>query len=208
MQKRLSWIVTLATLALFFGVLFAANMVRSKEQSGDAKEPTYMEGYIGADATIVGTSVCAKCHPNRLPAEGTTTHFTILNTMKDSPYKDHECESCHGPGSKHNGNPKGILNPLKMTREDVVDLCSKCHSELRTYKKDAFLESKHFVDGGLGCLNCHSGHSVNADFILKESVPDLCATCHADEYDLFKQGKHNGADPEKMVCSVCHNPHK
>jgi predicted CXXCH cytochrome family protein len=75
------------------------------------------------------------------------------------------------------------------------------------FDKDAWLVRKHFLDGGLGCLSCHSGHSVNDKFLVKDKIVDVCFACHSAIRDDFEAGEHNGADPATMTCVTCHNPH-
>jgi predicted CXXCH cytochrome family protein len=167
--------------------------------------PSYMDSYTGADATPIGTTACLRCHASVVP-EG-NSHISIFEDKEDSPYKGKGCESCHGNGSKHNGDVHGILNPTKMPKDKVTDLCSTCHAEKGKYVKTDWLKGKHYMNAGLGCAACHSGHSTYVSFLIKEKVVDLCFTCHSAIRPAFEGGTHNGAKPDTMTCVMCHNPH-
>jgi hypothetical protein len=58
-----------------------------------------------------------------------------------------ECEKCHGPGAMHvefqSKNPgvreaKFIINPGKLPRERILDLCALCHGGKLTKTKPSF----------------------------------------------------------------------
>jgi predicted CXXCH cytochrome family protein len=204
--KRWVSILTLGgMIAIMLGML--AGAVRSAEQSGTpAAPPTYMSRYLGADAEKIGSDKCIVCHGNRVP-KSETSHFAVLDKKEGSAYKGFGCEACHGPGSKHNGDVKAILNPAKMDKSEVTDFCTKCHAKKGSLDKDPWLKSVHYVDANLTCLTCHSGHSEFDKYLVKEKVVDVCVGCHAAEKTAFDAGTHNGADPKTMNCAMCHNPH-
>lgn len=158
-------------------------------------EADYMEAYTGAEATMIGTATCLMCHADQKSEEG--DHVAILNDDENG------CEKCHGPGSKHNGDVKGILNPSMMPQDDVTATCSSCHDDQGKYKETEWVESTHH-EGGLKCTDCHSGHSDNDHFLVKDNVGDLCKTCHEDICALVEAGDHGAPD---TACNMCHNPH-
>jgi DmsE family decaheme c-type cytochrome len=202
--RRLAWFAILSVIAGLF-LAITATIGRSEEQK--EKPKSYMDSYTGADAEKIGSDKCLMCHSDKAVSEKSTSHFAALDSKKDSKYKGFGCEGCHGPGSKHNGDVKAILNPNKMDKTEVTNLCSKCHTEKGTFKKETWVKSRHFVTAGLGCIACHSGHSEFPSFLKTEKVVDLCVTCHAQIKDNFEAGKHNYADPKTMTCVMCHNPH-
>jgi predicted CXXCH cytochrome family protein len=186
--------------------IFALASIGWTEETTTETPPPYMDQYLGADAEKVGVAVCIGCHGDRVP-EGDYSHFKLLNDNEDGDWFAYGCEGCHGPGGKHYGDPKGILDPLKMDASEVTTFCSKCHSELGNYKEEEWTECKHAA-GDLTCLSCHSGHSVFDKFLKNDNIPELCFTCHDSIKEAFEAGDHNGADPETMVCTDCHNPHQ
>jgi len=80
-------------------------------------------------------------------------------------------------------------------------LSSGCHSELKFTNMHQAAKDD--------CANCHksvvNGHPENPgkDFILSESVPELCSTCHN-----VMNGKMSTHAPASVgKCLDCHNPH-
>jgi predicted CXXCH cytochrome family protein len=202
--RRLAWVAILSVISLLVA-LNAATVGRSEEQK--EKPKSYMDSYTGAKAENIGSDKCLMCHSDKTALEGSKSHFAALDRNKDSKYFGFGCEGCHGPGSLHNGDPKAILNPSKMDKTEVTNVCSKCHLEKGSFKEETWEKSRHFVKAGLGCLACHSGHSEFASYLKNEKVTDLCFTCHSQIKEDFEAGKHNGADPKVMTCAMCHNPH-
>jgi hypothetical protein len=107
--------------------------------------------------------------------------------------------------------------------------CGTCHPEQRV----AFAASRHVIEG-VSCASCHGGNDQSLEvsaahgsgFIgvpSRENVPQLCATCHADErrmraynlpvdqYALYQTSAHGKAlargNTRVAVCSDCHGAH-
>jgi predicted CXXCH cytochrome family protein len=204
--RRLAWFAILLVFAGLFMAITVATTGRSEEEK--EKPKSYMDSYTGAAAENIGSDKCLICHvKDKVVPKSPTSHIAILDSNKDCKYFGFGCEGCHGPGSMHNGDPKGILNPTRMNKDEVNTVCSKCHAEKGSFQEKTWEKSRHFISAGLGCLACHSGHSEYANFLNTAKVTDLCFTCHAQIKEAFEGGKHNGADPKIMTCVMCHNPH-
>lgn len=106
-------------------------------------DATYSGPYVGSD-------VCAACHPAEAAQWKTTAHAHAWSTLvrehrqheadcwtchstgaldprgpKNSAAAIHDvgCESCHGAGKAHVGNPTGV----EMVREVPTSTCTSCH---------------------------------------------------------------------------------
>jgi len=190
----------IAGLAIAVIVLFAASAGWSQDD-----ESSYMDSYTGADAARVGSATCEGCHADRKPAEGESTHDTLFDNDESSDYYGYGCEACHGPGGNHNGVATGILSFEKMSVDEVTDRCTMCHADQGTFKLEDWQGGRHLA-AGKSCINCHSGHSANDYFLVKETDVELCSSCHTDIGEAFANGDH-GAPGTDMTCTDCHNPH-
>lgn len=155
---------------------------------------------------------CGNCH---------TTGFSNGGSQDDLPgitgswaQAGVRCERCHGPGSLHANNPKGV----QMLIERDSALCQDCH----TYKniRPASLEvangfiqhsdqygdlsqSKHQI---LDCLTCHNPHSGVVQLRL-EGQPTTrlqCQDCHFEEAKFQNNSAHV---TQNIGCTDCHMPH-
>jgi predicted CXXCH cytochrome family protein len=207
--QRLSWFVFLATLAGMVIANSIASICRSQDATNTKK--TYLDSYTGADAEKIGSEACftSGCHlKDKLIPKNPASHIAVFDSNKDSSFYGYGCEACHGPGSKHYGDISAIINPAKMDKNEITDLCAKCHPHRGLYDKDAWLTSHHFVKAGIACLACHAGHSEFDKHLVKDKIVDVCFVCHAQLKDDFMAGKHNSADPKTDTCVKCHNPHQ
>jgi predicted CXXCH cytochrome family protein len=202
-MRQLSWLIIIGSAIVLLMPVFLANAVNSEEEDPGT---AYMAQYTGADADQVGTDQCLMCHGSIFP-ENSHSHERLLDGNADGPLFGFGCEGCHGPGGNHNGDIHGILNPTKMAKEDVVELCYKCHSETDGVEQENWVTCTHAAAGGLSCLDCHQGHSENAKFLKTDNVVNLCTSCHDSIKAAFESGDHNSADPATMTCVMCHNPH-
>jgi tetratricopeptide (TPR) repeat protein len=107
------------------------------------------------------------------------------------------CESCHGPGQAHliaiaRGNPKaGIVNPAKLTPDQSLDLCGRCHSGFR--KLAAPLPDELLISSQVVALR-------NTECFKQSRTGLTCITCHNPHHDA----KENDVAYTK-ACRNCHN---
>lgn len=142
-------------------------------------------------------SFCEGCHT--VSERGNAAEGDVGWTATADPrYYDVQCESCHGPGAGHVGNPEGS-GPLASIAVDV-DLengCAECHAGSHHPYVEDWAQSRHGFAGNVGvrdrggsCASCHEARGallalgVNAEFVEKDGVQNL-----------------------HIVCSVCHDPH-
>jgi Flp pilus assembly protein TadD len=130
------------------------------------------------------------------------------------------CESCHGPGSGHllavnEGHPmQGIVNPKRLSPEDSIDVCARCHIGLGRLSDPstddllvanqvlALRGSECFLQSGkaISCNTCHDPHN---DATGARRAVKVCLNCHAAS-----------AKPHAALCPVnasggcvgCHMP--
>ena len=79
-----------------------------------------------AGATFVrDAQTCAMCHEEAISAFGETRHAHEFRLGKTPP--DGECESCHGPRSKHVENPDRQLEWASYGADGQSTVCLQCH---------------------------------------------------------------------------------
>lgn len=110
-----------------------------------------------------------------------------------------QCESCHGPGGEHFGDPAKTSISL-----DAGD-CAYCHDEDPYHTRpQEWANSKHAIatryptgsDSRKSCVVCHSG----VGFIQRIK----------DDIDITQSGYQNLVDESRwnaITCQVCHDPH-
>jgi DmsE family decaheme c-type cytochrome len=201
MQYRGWSLLALFSAVAVLTILFSWSSVGRTTEAQD----NYMSGYLGTDAEQVGSDTCIMCHSDRTPGS-MLSHVTLLDGNPDGEWYGFGCEGCHGPGGNHMGNPAGIINPPSLSSDGLTDLCSKCHSDLRTYNKEEWFLSGHY-SSDVTCLGCHSGHSENDNFLVNETELDLCYTCHSEKRAEFSMRSHHPVEEGQLACSSCHNPH-
>ncbi len=99
----------------------------------------------------------------------------------------------------------------------ILDACVKCHKDVMRGS------SKHGPVGAGYCTLCHDPHASEKSDVLRDSVWDLCVTCHSEKATerhvlVGSKKKRNFSHPTKhkrdpsrrgkrMTCASCHNPH-
>jgi len=96
-----------------------------------------------------------------------------------------QCESCHGPGSAHNG----VVSNNKMESSLEVGVCATCHDDNHyhvypsQWESSAHSDPPYRASWSSGCANCHTGTGF-VQFAKGETVtsnqtfPITCAACH------------------------------
>ncbi|MFZ9732216.1 MAG: tetratricopeptide repeat protein [Schleiferiaceae bacterium] len=148
---------------------------------------------------------CLSCH-NAMPTEfvmGSENKFAKVPGAID-------CERCHGPGSAHVAKIQrgiitdtsqnidySIVNPKKLTSELKMELCQRCH-----------LQGNAVLADGRSFLDFRPGMRLSdvMDVYVPRYAndPSFIMASHADR---LKQSACYLADPKKLDCTTCHNPH-
>jgi hypothetical protein len=147
------------------------------------------------------TSRCLECH---------STYFeTISDASKKVEEYDRnkiiygvDCEKCHGPAADHVSfysktttatSAKNIVNPAKLSRERLLDLCSLCHGGALSKTKPSFS-----FQAGDTLSNYFSTRAamINADNI----------DVHGNQYGLMALSKC--FQMSTLTCISCHNVHE
>lgn len=128
-----------------------------------------------------------------------------------------QCESCHGPGSRHVANP--------AARDIFVDTraaaCGACHDAASDPGGHVILAEQGYINhneqfselrasGGhasFSCSTCHDPHA-SVHFEPDRGIHTDCVSCHADVSMALHEGiiYASGDYVERMDCKSCHMP--
>lgn len=191
------------------------------EKQAAWSETAHAEAYNTLKANAGAQDFCYSCHT--ITGNGNIATGTVgYDKVKDSTYRDVQCESCHGPGQAHvegvNGGsasvrPKALVGLGVRTKydngiythevtADTANTCASCHTDVHHPYVEQWAESRHaYARVGYanraGCGNrCHEGRGVLEGWGVKPT---------------WKEGAWNTTFDQNTVptatCAVCHNPH-
>ena len=180
--------------------------------TGYLNQWNYANLIIGKDADWVSYHAgeeklpydCGACHTTGYSPDGNQDNLPgLVGTWAQDGVR---CEECHGPGSLHIQNPKGINMHIDRDSES----CARCHSRGHSGTiavKDGFIDtagqydelfqSKHIT---LRCTLCHDPHSGVVQLAVAETqtTRTQCSSCH---WKQAKNMKHRSIE-----CKECHMP--
>jgi len=154
-------------------------------------------------ATFVNdVSACAACHEDAVKAFGSTVHARSLAAGQA---EASQCESCHGPRSKHVENPSGELAFGGLGASQQSAVCLQCHQGRTRMGWKAGAHSQN----GVSCTSCHEVMAKKSDraLLTKASGPDTCYECHNDVRGSMMKSSHHPVREGAMDCASCHNAH-
>jgi DmsE family decaheme c-type cytochrome len=197
-------------------VALAVPLVHSGDKKKDAqktKSSDQAKAYVAPTdpALYVGSETCKTCHEDIYNNFANTPHFATTMDGKLDAHKGpgwHGCEACHGPGKEHvdgGGDKSKIFTFKDASPANISARCLHCHQsshEQNNYGRSAHLQS------GVSCIDCHSPHHPKeSEFLLKDSSPRLCYSCHMDVRAQFARPFHHRVNEGLLQCNDCHNPH-
>lgn len=152
-------------------------------------------------ADYAGSQACDTCHTDVLAGMMKGPHGV---TEQKGEWKEHACESCHGPGAKHaaSADPAAIVNPAKLRAPEVEKTCLTCHMGDDTHA--GHISSAHSKQG-VSCVTCHKVHTLVPR--TNAGINTQCATCHRDVWASFQKPFGHKLASNAMTCVDCHNPH-
>jgi hypothetical protein len=126
-------------------------------------------------ATLIGQAACSACHPG----------IAALFQQHDHNAASVNCESCHGPGSKHIPNPAA----RNIFADSTINLCARCHTGSADPNVIPVANGYIAPLAQVAELRASGGHSTFA-----------CGVCH----DPHASARHDRADAIRNACPVCH----
>lgn len=128
---------------------------------------------------------CTGCHSDII--EKKLVHFPASESCEDCHLKNEETHPVNGV--------KGF-----SLAEEGAQLCYMCHDNLNTQKQ------VHYPVADGNCVQCHSPHSSDNLFLLKEApTSTMCFTCHDKE---ITENKKVHLPYGQGDCAACHDPHQ
>ena len=109
-------------------------------------------------ATYVGSELCKGCHEDQFQKMDKTLHGRVLGEQGRTALQQHNCESCHGPGSKHledQANPANNIRFGPKSRQSAAEqngVCLQCHQR----GKRLFWKGSQHEGRDVSCTSCHS----------------------------------------------------
>lgn len=157
---------------------------------------------------------CGSCHTTGYSPEGNQDDLPGLVGTWTEPGV--WCEECHGPGSLHAGNPRGVA----MNIDRDAEQCGTCHRRGAIESVDAsggfikhheqyeeLFQGKHVA---LDCVICHDPHEgviqlrrAQADDPTVNTTRTQCENCHFENAKFQKNETHVAME---MACIECHMP--
>ena len=196
-------------LSALFVLLLIQNFISA--QATENKENNTRRNPPQAQYTTEGVERCISCHAGEhIIVMAKTVHGNQDNPQ--TPYANHGCESCHGPGSLHVSRARGGVGfPLLMAfrqgepKEQHIEACISCHGK-QLGKRQGMQWTGNIHDNiGMTCVSCHQLHTTYDPMIDQQKQREKCSQCHSKQLDAHKK---MGISLDKMKCFGCHDIHK
>lgn len=159
-----------------------------------------------------GAQTCLRCH-DEPPATLILHSAHAVRGDARTPFANGDCQACHGESQAHLRKPPegqeraepdivfGMKSPTPAATQNGV--CIGCHEGgLRMN----WPMSEHSTND-VACASCHNTHAVKDRVLVKQTQPDICFSCHAEQRAQSLKRSHHPIREGKVVCAECHNPH-
>ena len=191
----------------FLFPLSLAHAGDAKIQQSAKRTPTFADG---------GSEACLRCHSGeKMRAIVSSPHGDT--ETPGSPFAEHGCESCHGPGSIHVSRAHGGRGFPPLTtfgrgkevspREEQIHVCLACHADENTgAKRIGFIGSVH-DKRTINCSTCHQAHAETDPISNKEQQEKTCYRCHRKQKEEHPRFEGKSINFDALSCSTCHDVH-
>ncbi len=169
----------------------------SKQVDWPALNPAFEGATFVKDPTV-----CATCHEDYMKAYSGTRH---AQAFRGKLPEAGDCESCHGPRSKHVENPTNDLDHRKLSTAQQSGICLQCHEG---GARMGWKGAAHAA-ADVSCSSCHyvMDRKSSEALLIREQGKDTCATCHGDVRAQMLKTSHHPVREGRIDCSDCHNVH-
>lgn len=173
-----------------------------------AKAPKKTVDWVKLNPAFTGATFvndaekCRSCHEDAMKTYAGTAHATAIRPGAADGAG--ECESCHGPRSKHIESPTGELKiDAKAKAQSAV--CLQCHEGGTRYAWKAGPHQSNDVN----CTSCHTVMAKKSERALLATVTasETCYTCHAEVRTDMNKTSHHPVREGRIDCAGCHNVH-
>jgi DmsE family decaheme c-type cytochrome len=157
-----------------------------------------------AGATFVNDrATCLECHEDSMRTYDHTVHAAALAFAPGANGSD--CETCHGPRSKHNEDPTDVLAHERLTPAGQSAVCIQCHEG---GSQIGFKAGPHH-SAEVSCTSCHAVMEKKSErsLLMRVTPTQVCYQCHSEVRAEMLKTSHHPVREGRMECSSCHNPH-
>jgi DmsE family decaheme c-type cytochrome len=193
---RWTWVVGLSA-ALVLALAWGAAAKAKKPLDWVAINPEF------AGATFVNDpAVCATCHEDSIATYAHTKHAQAFAI--NPPATTGNCESCHGPRSKHVEEPSAAFR-IDPTSRAQSSVCLQCHDG---GSRVGWRSGAHHASD-VACGSCHVVMTPKSDraLLAKTTTAETCYQCHAEVRAESNKMSHHPVREGRMDCASCHNAH-
>lgn len=193
-------------LAMVLGAALNAPSVRAEQDSLTPGEQ------FTAHYTEQGAKRCLYCHSDeRMQVIEKTPHGDKSNPK--SPFAQHDCESCHGPGSLHatrsrRGKGRPEMNTFGKDAKTPIgnqnNICLDCHAELNKMEWKGSVHAREDV----ACAHCHKVHNTTEEMEDINKQKQACYSCHEKMKTEHPKFEDVGIKLEPLECWACHDVHQ
>ncbi len=173
-----------------------------------AKTPKKTVDWVAVNPAFAGATfvndpeTCRTCHEDGMKTYAHTAHARAFTVQP--PDGAGECESCHGPRSKHVEEPSAVLAFAKDAKAQSA-VCLQCH---QGGTRIAWKAGPH-QSNDVSCTACHTVMEVKSPKALLASADTgaTCYQCHQEVRADMNKMSHHPVREKRMDCASCHNVH-
>ena len=174
--------------------------ISAQRQRKDVNWASLNPAFQGA-TFVKDSSVCQGCHEDYMKPYAQTAHARAFAVR---PPATGDCESCHGPRSKHVENPTNELRIDEASQAQSA-ICQQCHEG---GARIGWKANPHH-NNDVSCSSCHYVMANRSERALleKENTTATCYQCHQDVRADMNKTSHHPVREGRMDCASCHNVH-